>query len=191
MVNFRRICTALALVACALVSTFTHGAEMTNAQRTALRTAIFATPEAATLLAAGDVPGLRAWCNTATPSTRRWLSDAPVLPVEEAPSYLTYDTLTQGKRDSWLLFLHNPRDFGRAKVRQWVVDIWGNATANSNAEAVLLAGTAPATNAQVAIGGNTRTTGSVTALDATFEDEVDTLDATRLIFRDNGTIWTQ
>lgn len=173
-----------------LFANLVFGAEMTNAQRTALRAAIFATPEAAALLAAGDVPGLQAWCNAET-STRRWLPNAPVLAVEEAPNYTTYDSLTQGKRDSWELFLHNPRDFGRARVRSWVVDVWGAATAGSNAEAVLLAGTVPATNAQVAIGGATRTTGTVSALDATFEEEVGITDATRLIFRDNGTIWTQ
>jgi hypothetical protein len=110
--------------------------------------------------------------------------------VEEAPNYTTYDTLSQGKRDSWALFLHAPRDFGRNKVRLWVTDVWGNATAGSNAEAVLIAGTVFATNAQVAIGGTSRNTGAVTALDASFEDDVDILDATRLVFRDNGTIWT-
>jgi hypothetical protein len=163
---------------------------LTNAKIVALRAAIFANPTAAALLQAGDTTGLLAWCNSLT-STRRWLSAAPVLEIEEAPNYTTYDSLTQGKRDSWNLFLHNPRDFGRGRVRSWVVDVWGAATAGSNAEAVLLAGTVLATNAQVAIGGATRTTGTVSALDATFEEEVGITDATRLIFRDDGTIWTQ
>lgn len=163
---------------------------LTTEQRATLRTAIFATPAAASLLAAGDAPGLQAWCNAET-NTRRWLPEAPVLAVEEAPNYTTYDSLTQGKRDSWNLFLHNPRDFGRGRVRAWVVDIWGTATSGSNAELVLLAGTVPATNAQVAIGGVTRTTGSVSALDAAYEQPISILDTTLLIFRDNGTIWTQ
>lgn len=166
------------------------GAEMTNQQRNTLRTAIFGTPAAAALLAAGDVPGLQAWCNAAT-ATKRWLSEAEIKTIAEAPSYTTYDSLTQGKRDSWLMFLRDVRDFGKAKVRAWVVDVWGNATGGSNAEAVLNAGTALATNAQVAIGGTPKATGTVTALDATFEEEVSILDAAKLIFRDDGTIWTQ
>lgn len=180
----------LGLLACVLASAVSIAADLTNAQRTTLRAAIFATPAVASLLAAGDVPGVRAWCNTPT-ATKRWLPDAPVLTVEEAPNYTTYDTLAQGKRDSWALFLHAPRDFGKAKVRSWVVDVWGTATAGSNAETVLNAGTVPATNAQVAIGGTTRTTGTVTALDANYEEEISILDATRLVFRDNGNIWTQ
>ena len=180
----------LGVLACVLASALSFGQSLTPAQESTLRAAIFATPPAAALLSAGDVPGLQAWCNAET-STRRWLPAAPVLAAEEAPNYTTYDSLTQGKRDSWQLFLHNPRDFGRNRVRAWVVDVWGAATAGSNAELVLLAGTASATNAQVAIGGATRTTGTVTALDATFEEAVSITDATRLIFRDNGTIWTQ
>jgi len=163
--------------------------ELSNAQLNTLRASIFATPAAAALLAAGDVPGLRTWCNTAT-VTRRWLPEAGALAVEEAPSYTTYDSLAQGKRDSWVLFLRSPRDFGRNKVRLWAVDVWGAATAGSNSEAVLLAGSSLATNAQVAIGGVSKTTGTVTALDATYEKDLSVLEATLLIYRDNGTIWT-
>jgi hypothetical protein len=73
-----------------------------------------------------------------------------------------------GKRDSWVLLLADAQDFSKAKTRNWVVDVWGAATAGSNAEAVLLAGTYSATNLQNAIGGTLRTTGTVTALDLTF-----------------------
>lgn len=161
---------------------------LTNAQTNRLRTAAFLVPEAAALIAAGNVAGLITWCNTAS-GQLRWLPSPDMVGVEEAPSYTTYDTLTQGKRDSWLLLLRNVRDFGRAKVRSWVVDVWGPATAGSNTEAVLLAATAPATNAQVAIGGTVRATGTVSAIDTPYEQDVDEDDAKRLIFRDNGNIW--
>jgi hypothetical protein len=117
----------------------------------------------------GDSVSVLQWLNAArTPATPAWLTAAPVSAVEEAPSYTTYDSLAQGKRDSWLLFLNNPRDFTKAKVRNWVVDVWGAATGGSNAEAVLLAGTANASNVQHAIGGTSRSTGAVTAIDLTF-----------------------
>lgn len=148
------------------------------AQITALRAAIFANPT-----------GLLAWCNTDT-STRRWLSAAPVLDVEEAPVYTGYAALTQGARDSWALFLKSPRDFGKNKVRAWVTSVWGAATTGTNAEAILLAGSAIATNAQVALGGTSRTTDAVAALANAYEDLIDNGEADRLVFRPNGQIWT-
>lgn len=163
---------------------------LTNTQLTTLRAAIFANPTAAAALAAGNVLDVQAWCN-ANSGSKRWLPAADPLAVEEAPSYTTYDSLTQGKRDSWMVFLRNARDFGKNKVRNWVVDIWGSATAASNSEAILQAGTANATNAQIALGGGSETVGSVTAFDTTFEGEVDITEATRLVFKDNGDIWTQ
>lgn len=162
---------------------------LTNNQLIALRAAIFANPTAAAALAAGNVLGVQSWCN-ANSGSKRWLPAADPLAVEEAPSYTSYDSLAQGKRDSWMVFLRNARDFGRNKVRNWVVDIWGNATASSNSEAVLQAGTANATNAQLALGGTPKTTGTVTATDVSFEGDVDITDATLLVFKDNGDIWT-
>jgi len=117
----------------------------------------------------GDVTSLYFWLNSQrSPVTLAWFTVAPEKAVEEAPSYTAYDTLVTGKRDSWVLFLRSPRDFTKAKVRNWVVDVWGNATSGSNAEAILQAGTFNATNAQVAIGGTARSTGTVSALDLTF-----------------------
>lgn len=163
---------------------------LTNNQITTLRAAVFANPTAAAALAAGNVIGVQNWCN-ANSGSKRWLPAADPLAVEEAPGYTAYDSMTQGKRDSWVVFLRNARDFGRPKVRNWVADIWGTATGGSNSEAVLQAGTANATNAQIALGGAAETLGSVTATDTSFEGEVDITDATRLVYKDNGDIWTR
>ena len=162
---------------------------LTTQQLTTLRAAVFATPAAAALLSAGNVVGLMGWCN-ANSGQKRWLPAADPLSVEEAPSYTSYDSLMQGKRDSWMVFLRNARDFGRNKVRSWVTDIWGNATAGSNAEAILQAGTVNATNAQVALGGQSKTTGTVVAVDTSFEGDVDERDALMLIYRLDGSMWT-
>ena len=162
---------------------------LTEAQITTLRAAVFAVPTAAAMVAAGNVVALQNWCN-GNSGSKRWLPAADALEIEEAPSYTSYDTLAQGKRDSWLLFLRNPRDFGRPAVRKWATDIWGAATAGSNGESVLQAGTINATRAQVALGGALETTGTVAAYDTTYEEDIDITDATRLIFKDNGDIWT-
>lgn len=146
---------------------------LTNAQRNTLLAAIKADQTAGPLRAAGNVTGLQAWCNAAkTPAVLAWVTSVQPAISEEAPSYTTYDSMAQGKRDSWVLFLRSPRDFSRNKVRSWITDVWGNATAGSNAEAVLLAGTEPATNAQAAVGGTSKTTGTVTATDRSFAELV-------------------
>lgn len=117
----------------------------------------------------GDSVSVLQWLNAArTPTTLAWHTAAPMSEVEEAPAYTSYDGLVAGKRDSWVLFLRSSRDFTKAKTRNWVVDVWGNATAGSNAEAVLQAGTFSASNAQHALGGTTRTTGTVSALDLVY-----------------------
>jgi hypothetical protein len=102
---------------------------------------------------------------------KAWRTAVPVAESDEAPSYTTYDTMG-GKQGSWERFLAFPRNFGRNKVRSWITDIWGNATAGSNAEAILLAGVENASVAENAVGGSTKTTGTVTALDRAFVGDV-------------------
>lgn len=122
----------------------------------------------------GGATGLMAgWFNqTATPEVLAWKT-ATVKEADEAPSYTTYDSLTQGKRDSWERFLAFDRDFSRQKVRRWVTDIWGSATANSNSEAILQAGTRPITRGENVLGGSASATeGTVTARRLTWEGTI-------------------
>lgn len=162
---------------------------LTANQIVTLRAAIIAGATAHPLQSAGDLSGLLAWCNGAS-GTLAWLTAVPVEVAEEAPTYTTYDSLVAGKRDSWLVFLRNARDFTKAKIRNWITDIWGNATAGSNAEAVLLAGTVAATNAQLVFGGPSRTTGTVTAIARSWVGVVSETECKQLIWKDDGTIWT-
>jgi len=67
-------------------------------------------------------------------------------------------------------------------VRSWVTDVWGAAIANSNSEKILQAGTTFATAAQVVIGGTTRTTGTVSALDRNWLDQVTVQDINEMAF---------
>jgi len=117
----------------------------------------------------------------ASPVTLAWITSVPVENADDAPSYSTFDALAAGKRDSWGFFLARPRDFTRAKVRQWITDVWGNATAGSNSEAILQAGTEKASRAEVIIGGTTRTTGTVSALDRTMIGDLSLNDIARIL----------
>lgn len=145
---------------------------LTNAQNTALKNAIQneTDPVFVGYRTEGATGLMAQWFNQAvTPTVLAWKT-ATVKDVDEAPSYTTYDSLTQGKRDSWERFLAFDRDFSKAKVRRWVVDVWGNATASSNSEAILQAGTRPITRGENVLGGtNSSTEGTVTARRLTWE----------------------
>lgn len=153
----------------------------TPAQRALIRTAILADPIASAYLSAQDNYSLKLWCNSAkapavlawgalTPSAARTNSDWP-----------GFDSLTAGKRDSWGHFLAEGQDMTLPKVRKWITDVWGPATAGSASAVLLQGGTDPATNAQVAIGGVPATVGTVTAIVRAFPGLLDDEDTGKIV----------
>ena len=156
---------------------------LTNSQRNTLRAHILATPAlAAKAQGPGtDYNGLANDLNAAS-ATNAWFTLIPE-EADEATPWPDFDGLAAGKRDSWLgAFLKYRRDFARAKVRKWITDTWGAATTGSNAETILLAGVGKATVAQAVIGGTTRTTGTVSALDRAWLDQVTVQDLNEMAF---------
>ena len=153
---------------------------LSTTQLATLKAAIIADPVAGPIRAAGDTVSLLAWCNGAS-ATRAWRASVPPQDSDEAPDYTLFDAIVAGKRASWGFFLGFPRDFTRAKVRRWVTDVWGAAIAGSSSEAILLAGTAFATNAQLALGGVNRSTGTVAALDRSYSELVTQTEANLLV----------
>lgn len=109
----------------------------------------------------------------ASPPVLAWRTSVPAVVSDDAPSYSTFDSIAAGKRDSWGFFLAQTRDFTRKKIRDWVVDVWGSATAGSNAEKILLAGTENMRVVEVVLGGTDKTTGTVTAKDRTYVGSID------------------
>jgi len=105
--------------------------------------------------------------------------------ADEATPWTSFDTLdTQaqgGKKLSWIQFFNYPRNAAKGPIRKWVTDIWGNATAGSNGEAILLAFTENATVAQNAIGGTVRATNNVSALDRNYTDQVTQEECQRIL----------
>lgn len=154
----------------ALASLGALAQSLTAAQLATVCTAVKADSTANAARIAGDTFALRAWLDGAkVPTTLVWRAGVTPQESDEAATYTSYDTLGTGKRDSWALFLRYNRDFGRNKVRNWIVDVWGTATAGTVSESVLQAGTRPGTNLQIALGGTSKTTGTVTALDAVYK----------------------
>lgn len=156
---------------------------LTNTQLATLKAAIQANPTANGYLVAGDTASLIAWCNAAaSPAQAAWRISVPPNDLDDAADYTTFDSLTQGKRDEWSIFLrYAPRDMTKNAKRKVVTDVWGSSTTGSVSESILLASTEPATNAQVALGGNTASTGTVTALKRNFTGQVDQTDANKLV----------
>ena len=154
-------------------------ATLTTAQMQALKAHIVADPTLGPI-SSGPSTDYQAIANAlnadASPTTLAWMTAVAPQVLDEAPNYNQFDAISAGKRDSWFAFLAFPRDLTRQKVRGWITDVWGNATAGSNSESILLAGTEKASRAEVVIGGTTRTTGTVSALDRGWTGELSAFD---------------
>ena len=174
---------AVAMSAVLMLASLAAGAAtLTPQQRTTLQTAIAGNGTALAFKQAGDTVGLRSFLNAAAPGpVLAWSIAIAPQTLDEAATYTTYDSLTQGKRDEWVRLLSFTRSFGKNKNRNVVTDVWGAATASSIAEAVLQAGTESATWAQNALGGTVKTTGTVSATDRNYTGTIDQDDVTWLV----------
>ncbi len=108
----------------------------------------------------------------ANPNVLAWRTSVAQEEMDEAADYTVFDSISAGKRDSWGFMIAFPRNFTRTKVRKWVTDVWGNATANSAAESILQAATEKASRAENALGGGSVTVGTVTAIKRNWEGDV-------------------
>lgn len=153
---------------------------LTTAQLATLKAAVTADATAGPMRQAGDTYSLLAWCNGLT-ATLAWSIAVPSQTSDEAAVYTTYDTLTQGKRDSWVVFLRSARDFSKAKIRSWITDVWGASTAASISEGILQAGTEFQTNAQAVFGGTLKTTGTVSANQRTYTALISSAEVNQLL----------
>ena len=149
---------------------------MTPAQLTTLKAAILAETDPAFVAARtnGQTPLMTAFLNAdKSPAVKAWRTSVPPEVSDESTPWVNFDTITQaGKRDSYLhAFMRYARDYSKASVRKWITDVWGNATANSNAAAILTdAGLRNITRAEAILGGaNTATTGTVGAIKLAWE----------------------
>ena len=149
---------------------------MTPAQLTTLKAAILAETDPAFVAARtnGQTPLMTAFLNAdKSPAVKAWRTSVPPEVSDESTPWVNFDTITQaGKRDSYLhAFMRYARDYSKASVRKWITDVWGNATANSNATAILTdAGLRNITRAEAILGGaNTATTGTVGAIKLAWE----------------------
>ena len=146
-------------------------AELSTAQKATLRAAILATPALSALT--NDYQALAAALNAnANPVVKAWLTSVSPEMMDDAPDYTTFDAISAGKRDSWAFLIARPRDFTRNKTRQWIADVWGTVSANSNSEKILLAGTENISVAEQIFGGSSKSTGTVTGIDRVWTGDI-------------------
>lgn len=156
--------------------------DLKNAQLQALKAALLANtdPDVQQAVARGNATFLLNYLNAeASPAVKCWNTNVDPSKSDEASPWASFDSIAQaGKRESWVhAFMRYPRDYSKGPVRKWVTDVWGNATAGSNAEAILVgAGQRNITRAEQILGGsNVTSTNAASALKLTWEGQL-TLD---------------
>lgn len=150
---------------------------LTPAQLQTLKTAILAETDPAFVTARtnGQTPLMTAFYNSPTsPAVKAWASMVEPLTSDEATPWTAFDALTAGRRDSWVQFFAFPRDYSKGAVRKWVTDIWGAASAGSNAATILTdAGQRTITRGEAVLGGTApASTNTVTAIKLVWEGQI-------------------
>jgi hypothetical protein len=119
------------------------------------------------------------WLNKPkTPNVKAWRSDVSPQELDEETPWVTFDTLTDGKRESWGFIFNYARNFNNSWIRKWVTDVWGSATASSTSETIFNnIGVRNITRVEAILGGSaTANTGTVTALKLSWEGPVSDVD---------------
>jgi hypothetical protein len=143
---------------------------MTPDQLTTLKAGLQAStvPAVIAAVSAGDTATLEAWCNTAT-ATKAWNPAASGIDLYEEMDITKFDNISAGKRDAYRLMMDfAPVDFGRAKARKALQDIWGN----TDSIALLQAMQRFATNGELLMGATDATTNTVTAKKLSFTGSI-------------------
>lgn len=146
--------------------------ELNATQKAAIKSHIDADPTLGPLAAAKEWwPISEAMNAAAAPAQLAWRINVTPQEADAATPWVRFDNIASaGKRDSYIhAFLRYNRDFSVNAVRKWVTDVWGNATAGSDAEAILLGcAVEDARRIEVVVGGTVKATNNVSALDRAF-----------------------
>lgn len=165
---------------------------LTPAQLTALRVACFADPAAAALIAAGDANGLHAFLNEASTFVVWRTAVGKDEITQNGFDWTRLDNLSVGKARVWDgLFDNANRTMNPAKlnVRAGIETVWVGTAADLAVRAqVYVHCKRFATRGERMLGSGTGTDAVPGVL--TYEGEISPTDATRVVYKDDGTIWT-
>lgn len=185
----RRAFVALALLSCAALA---QAQDLTNNRMTALRAAVFADPVAGPLLTAGNSLGLRQYLNTqASPDFIVWRTDVDIQEVMgNGMNWARVDNLTVGKARIWdWMSRLGQLNCAKANIRAGIDATWVGTAADLAVRDVVYGHCKrTANNVERLLANGTGTTLSPAVM--TYQGGLSETDGTRLVFRDNGTIWT-
>lgn len=166
---------------------------LTLEQLTALRAAALADQTAAAFFVApGSAAGLQTYLNEASPFIV-WRSSVTQDEImQNGFDWTRVDNLSVGPARVWeWMFNNEGRSINpsKANVRAGIEAVWRGTQADLNVRAAIYVHCKrAASKAEKMLAGGTGTTENPGLL--TFEGEISSLDATRLIYRDDGTIWS-
>jgi len=165
---------------------------LTPDQVTALRAKVFAEPEAAAMLSAGNSNGLWAYLNTETEFIvwRTRVSQDEIM--QNGFDWTRVDNLSVGAARVWEWMFDNMENIinpSKPNVRAGIDAVWkGTAQDLAVRAAVYVHCKRAATNAERMLATGTGATADPGTM--TFEGECSHVDANLLTFHDDGTIWT-
>lgn len=161
---------------------------LTAEQLPVLKAAILAETDPAFVVARqeGAVGIMADFYNTiASPAVKAWRTSVPPQDTDEATPWANFDSITiAAKRDSWLhAFPRFNRNYSQQPIRKWVTDVWGAASAGSNAAVILVdAGQRDITRGEAILGGTTlATTNTVSARKLVWEGFISANDVIQAI----------
>lgn len=168
---------------------------MTPSQITTLRAACFADPTAAAFFVfPGDANGLYAYLNgTASPAFVIWRTSVPQDEIMlNGFDWARVDNLSVGKARIWeWLFANETRTINPSKtnIRAGIDATWVGTQADLNVRAAVYVHckrSASVVEKMMATGTGSDASPAVPS----FEGAVDEIDVRKLVFKDDGTIWT-
>lgn len=126
-------------------------------------------PTVLALWQARNYAGLVEWLN-GNSTTAAWMVEVSKRDLFEAMYIATYDSVTAGRKESWKLMMDlAPIDFTRQKMRKGILDIFETSDANK----MLADFTEKASRAEEILGGESATSGTVTAIKRVFVGTID------------------
>lgn len=164
---------------------------MTPAELTALRTAIFGDATANAFLGAGNAAGLRDYLNTAS-AFIAWRTNVKAAEIGDAWTGTDIGGMSSlNMQRLQMLLASSPDgvfDMTRADRRAGFENPFGTNASNASRVAMRAVWKRAATHAERLLATGAGTDASPGSL--TFQGQIGSLDAARLIFKDDGTIWT-
>lgn len=168
---------------------------MNEQQLIDLRAKIFLNPTATALVAAGNTSGLRSLLNAlAAPAFKVWRKNVQRAEIYHQVSaegtswsWTTYKAQSVAEQNSWTqMFMGDEADFSLPNLRLGVENIFGVNNAQTTHVKAIAKRDATVAEKMLAVGTGSLAVPAVLVI----QGEVSEVETAKLVFKDDGTIWT-